>query len=45
MKSTRARIPPGWPTGYVPLRKTTPYEQPVRGELEGEMYTLKPAAW
>ena len=22
-------IPPGWPTGYVPLQRTTPYEQPV----------------
>ncbi len=33
-------IPPGWPTGYVPLRKTVPYEQPVRTELEGEVYTL-----
>ena len=35
-------IPPGWPTGYVPLRKSTPYEQPIRGELEGEIYTLNP---
>jgi purine nucleoside permease len=34
------QIPEGWPTGYVPLRKGTPYEQPVRGELEGEVYTL-----
>jgi purine nucleoside permease len=33
-------IPAEWPTGYVPLRKTTPYEQPVRSELEGEVYTL-----
>jgi purine nucleoside permease len=33
-------IPAGWPTGYIPLRKTTPYEQPVRSELEGEMYAL-----
>ena len=40
-------IPPDWPTGYVPLRKATPYEKPVRDELEGEMYTLNPqlAAW
>lgn len=36
-------IPPDWPTGYVPLRKTVPYEQPVRRELEGEIYTLNPA--
>lgn len=34
--------PPDWPTGYVPLRKATPYEQPVRRELEGEIYTLNP---
>lgn len=36
-------IPPDWPTGYVPLRKSRPYEQPVRSELEGELYTLNPA--
>jgi purine nucleoside permease len=36
-------IPPDWPTGYVPLRKSRPYEQPVRTELEGERYTLNPA--
>jgi purine nucleoside permease len=35
-------IPENWPTGYVPLRKATPYEQPVRSELEGEMYSLNP---
>ena len=35
-------IPPDWPTGYVPLRKSRPYEQPVRSELEGELYTLNP---
>jgi purine nucleoside permease len=35
-------IPPDWPTGYVPLRKSRPYEQPVRRELEGELYTLNP---
>jgi purine nucleoside permease len=33
-------IPKDWPTGYVPLRKSRPYEQPVRSELEGEFYTL-----
>ncbi len=33
-------IPKDWPTGYVPLRKNVPYEQPVKAELEGEMYTL-----
>ena len=36
-------IPPDWPTGYVPLRKSRPYEQPVRSELEGESYALNPA--
>lgn len=34
------QIPADWPTGYVPLRRATPYEQPVRTELEGEVYTL-----
>jgi purine nucleoside permease len=40
-------IPADWPTGYVPLRKAKPYEQPVRRELEGEIYTLNPdlVAW
>jgi len=33
-------IPKDWPTGYVPLRREVPYEQPVRAELEGEMYSL-----
>jgi len=33
-------IPKEWSTGYVPLRKATPYEQPVKRELEGEIYTL-----
>jgi purine nucleoside permease len=35
-------IPADWPTGMVPLRKSTPYEQPVKRELEGEIYTLNP---
>jgi purine nucleoside permease len=34
------QIPENWPTGYIPLRKSTPYEQPVRDQLEGELYTL-----
>ncbi|HKV63648.1 MAG TPA: purine nucleoside permease [Candidatus Acidoferrum sp.] len=34
------QIPENWPTGYVPLRKATPFEQPVRNQLEGEIYTL-----
>jgi purine nucleoside permease len=33
-------IPADWPTGYVPLRKATPYEQPVKAQLDGEAYTL-----
>ena len=36
-------LPKDWNTGYVPLRKSRPYEQPVRDELEGELYTLDPA--
>jgi len=41
------QIPADWPTGYIPLRKATPYEQPVRDQLEGELYTLNPelVAW
>ena len=34
-------IPKDWSTGYIPLRKTTPYEQPANTD-EGEMYTLNP---
>lgn len=33
-------IPDGWPTGFVPLRKATPYELPVKTQLDGEAYTL-----
>ena len=36
-------IPAEWPTGYVPLRKTTPYEMPRREPDEGEAYRLQPA--
>jgi purine nucleoside permease len=36
------QIPPSWPTGYVPLRKGTPYEQPA-SDVYGEMYTLNPS--
>jgi purine nucleoside permease len=36
------QIPENWSTGYVPLRKATPYEEPVRKELEGEIYALNP---
>ncbi len=40
-------IPGSWPTGYVPLRRQIPYEEPVRRDLEGELYTLNPklVAW
>src|SRR6266404_1768518 len=33
-------IPRNWPTGFVPLRMSMPYEQPVRSPLDGESYTL-----
>ena len=32
-------IPSNWPTGFVPLRKSTPYEQPVTA-LDGQVYEL-----
>jgi purine nucleoside permease len=35
-------IPPDWKTGYVPLRKSKPYELPHRTENEGEFYHLDP---
>ena len=35
-------IPPQWTTGYVPLRKTVPYEQP-REEENGVAFHLNPA--
>ena len=40
-------IPKDWPTGFVPLRKSKPYEQPVKPQLDGEVYTLNPdlVAW
>jgi len=33
------QIPADWPTGYVPLRKGTPYEQPMTVDY-GEVYEL-----
>jgi len=36
------QIPETWPTGYVPLRRGTPYEQPPRVDY-GEAYTLNAA--
>ncbi len=42
-------IPPDWSTGYVPLRKSKPFEQPLRTgvDAEGEVYQLNTglAAW
>jgi purine nucleoside permease len=35
-------IPADWATGMLPLRKATPYEQPMKRDLEGEIYTLNP---
>jgi purine nucleoside permease len=32
-------IPPAWPTGYVPFRKSTPYEQPVTPP-SGQVYEM-----
>jgi len=32
-------IPAGWTTGYIPLRKTRPFEPPV-APLDGQMYAL-----
>ncbi|MGH9175589.1 MAG: purine nucleoside permease, partial [Vicinamibacterales bacterium] len=34
-------IPPQWATGYIPLRKTTPFELPRREPDEGEAYRLE----
>jgi purine nucleoside permease len=33
------QIPESWPTGYLPLRRGTPYEQPARIDY-GEVYSL-----
>lgn len=35
-------IPKEWKTGYIPLRKSVPYEQPRRDPDEGETYHLNP---
>jgi purine nucleoside permease len=32
-------IPPDWPTGYVPLRKTRPFEEPA-APLDGQVFAL-----
>ena len=36
-------IPADWKTGYVPLRRSVPYEQPRRTTDVGESYHLNPA--
>lgn len=36
-------IPSSWPTGFIPLRKSKPYEMPRRLPDEGEVYRLNPA--
>lgn len=36
-------IPSDWPTGYIPLRKATPFELPLREPNEGEFYRLEPS--
>ncbi len=36
-------IPADWQTGYIPLRKSRPYEMPRRVPDEGEAYHLNPA--
>ncbi|HUA15963.1 MAG TPA: purine nucleoside permease [Verrucomicrobiae bacterium] len=36
------QIPESWPTGYVPLRKGRPYEEPAVADY-GEVYALNPA--
>lgn len=40
-------IPKDWPTGYVPLRKATPYEQPAAPLPDEPIFTLNPqlVAW
>lgn len=36
-------IPAGWKTGYIPLRRSIPYEQPRRDTGTGETYHLNAA--
>ena len=35
-------IEEGWSTGYIPLRRTTPYEQPIAANNEGAVARLNP---
>ncbi len=36
-------IPPDWPTGYVPMRKSRPFEQPHEAEESSQVFHLNPA--
>jgi purine nucleoside permease len=40
-------IPSDWPTGYVPMRRSTPYQPPAGPDADGEVFTLNPqlVAW
>ena len=33
-------IPKDWPTGIVPMRRSSPYQAPARPDEDGEMFTL-----
>ena len=35
-------IEKGWSTGYIPLRKSTPYEEPLQEDTEGVVFRLVP---
>ena len=35
-------IPQDWPTGYVPMKRATPYQPPTGPDSDGEMFTLNP---
>ena len=36
-------VPAGWKTGYVPLRRSVPYEQPHQTVMEGQVFHLNAA--
>jgi len=40
-------IPADWPTGFIPLGKALPYEEPVNADIGGPVYHLDPGlvAW
>ncbi len=35
-------MPSDWPTGYVPMRRSKPYEPPAQPDVDGEIFTLNP---